>query len=170
MMRRGITTDWPSREQWTERRRSVSWVTYLPATSRELPLYASLEEIEAAIVSLKKLWAELGREMKAAEENYRGRRREINESGSYATARCRGEIDDGPRSVNRRPLITSKSQPLHLLLLLFCLGRRFCHTLLGAAGHRRSGVGARLCRGASTGPARAACLGATCLSHDRSRG
>jgi len=50
MMRRGITADWPSREQWTERRRSVSWVAYPPATSRELPLYASLEEIEAAIV------------------------------------------------------------------------------------------------------------------------
>jgi DNA-binding XRE family transcriptional regulator len=28
--------------------------------------------------------------------------------------------------------------------ILFCLGHWFCHTLLGAAGHRRSGVGARL--------------------------
>jgi hypothetical protein len=39
-----------TREQWAERRRSVSWATDLPATSRELPLYASPEEIEAAIV------------------------------------------------------------------------------------------------------------------------
>jgi hypothetical protein len=81
MMRRDMTTDWPSREQWAERRSSVSWATDPPATTRELPLYASPEEIEAAIVSLKKLWAGLGREMKAAEDpwNYRDRRREIND-------------------------------------------------------------------------------------------
>jgi hypothetical protein len=76
-----MTTDWPSREQWAERRRSVAWASDPPTASRELLLYASPGEIDAAIVSLKKLWADLGRQMKASEDawTYRDLRHEIND-------------------------------------------------------------------------------------------
>src|SRR6478672_3610112 len=55
---------------------------------------------------------------------------------------CGGQPDSGgkvwvansgrrqARQRDRRALLTSKSQPLHLLLF-FCLGHWFCHTLLG---------------------------------------
>ena len=79
MMRRGITTEWPSREQWAERRFSVSWAT----TARDEPGIAGLCEPggDRGGHGLKELWADLGREMKAAEDpwNYRDRRREIND-------------------------------------------------------------------------------------------
>jgi hypothetical protein len=80
MMRRGITTEWPSREQWAERRCSVSWATDPPATE---PGIAGLCEPggDRGGHRLKELWADFGREMKAAEDpwNYRDRRREIND-------------------------------------------------------------------------------------------
>ncbi|UGX95790.1 hypothetical protein G6321_00011880 [Bradyrhizobium barranii subsp. barranii] len=61
--------DWPSREEWAERRRSAYWDSESPhpyRASGKLSHYASPEEITAAITGLKKPWADYGRQMKAA--------------------------------------------------------------------------------------------------------
>jgi hypothetical protein len=59
--------NWPSREAWAKERRTPHFDEghpYIP--SRELSLYASPEEIAAAIAALRMIWSDYGRQMKIA--------------------------------------------------------------------------------------------------------
>ena len=61
-----INRNWPTREAWAKERRTPhdGGHPYIP--SRELSLYASPEEIAAAIAALRMIWSEYGRHMKIA--------------------------------------------------------------------------------------------------------
>ena len=60
--------EWPSREEWAERRRTAYFTHDRPhryTASNDLSLYACPEEVEGAIAALKKLWSDYGKQLKA---------------------------------------------------------------------------------------------------------
>ena len=62
-------TDWPTREQWAERRRTVNCDTWRPQSmtaSCEVLDYANHDEIAKLVAALWNVWDNLGREMRAA--------------------------------------------------------------------------------------------------------
>jgi hypothetical protein len=73
---------WPSREQWAENRRTPYLYGYDHPyrASLDLSLYATAEEVAAAIADLRQIWCLYGRKMKAPPDgrDYQYYRSEIN--------------------------------------------------------------------------------------------
>jgi len=61
--------DWPSREEWVERRRSTSYVNQ-QEISTAIGDYSTLEELKALVAAMRERWKQLGKDARSlASEN-----------------------------------------------------------------------------------------------------
>jgi hypothetical protein len=61
--------EWPTREEWAKRQRTVYGDMLEDLISTRLSDYASADEVAAAIAALRKLWCAYGQRMKEAKRN-----------------------------------------------------------------------------------------------------